>query len=104
VGGNRAIPTDVRIIAATTRDLATATASGTFRADLFYWLNVFPIEVPPLRQRKEDIPMIIEKALAESNRKVAGPDGPQRVTGRCSAEPTGSAEGDSRWSARSVLL
>jgi transcriptional regulator with GAF, ATPase, and Fis domain len=60
VGGSRAIPTDVRIIAATNRDLAAAIASGTIRADLFYRLNVFPIDVPPLRQRKEDIPMLVE--------------------------------------------
>ena len=60
VGGSRAIPTDVRIIAATNRDLAAAIASRTFRADLFYRLNVFPIDVPPLRQRKEDITMLVE--------------------------------------------
>jgi transcriptional regulator with PAS, ATPase and Fis domain len=60
VGGSRVIPTDVRIIAATNRDLAGAIASGTFRADLFYRLNVFPIHVPPLRNRKEDIPMLVE--------------------------------------------
>jgi formate hydrogenlyase transcriptional activator len=60
VGGNRIIPTDVRIIAATNRDLTEAIATGTFRADLFYRLDVFPIEVPPLRKRKEDIPMLVE--------------------------------------------
>jgi formate hydrogenlyase transcriptional activator len=72
VGGNRVIPTDVRIIAATNRDLAAAIASGTFRTDLFYRLNVFPIDVPPLRQRKEDIPMLAEyfvKRYAEKSRK-----------------------------------
>jgi PAS domain S-box-containing protein len=72
VGGTRVIPTDVRIIAATNRDLATAIASGTFRADLFYRLDVFPIHVPPLRNRKEDIPMLVEyfvKRYAEKARK-----------------------------------
>src|SRR5229473_1197171 len=72
VGGSRVISTDVRIIAATNRDLAVAIASGTFRADLFYRLNVFPIDVPPLRQRKEDIPMLVEyfvKRYADKARK-----------------------------------
>jgi formate hydrogenlyase transcriptional activator len=72
VGGTRVIPTDVRIITATNRDLTVAIASGTFRADLFYRLNVFPIHVPPLRNRKEDIPMLVEyfvKRYAERARK-----------------------------------
>jgi formate hydrogenlyase transcriptional activator len=72
VGGTRVIPTDVRIIAATNRDLSAAIASGTLRADLFYRLNVFPIRVPPLRNRKEDIPMLVEyfvNRYAEKARK-----------------------------------
>ncbi len=60
VGGNRVIPADVRVVAATNRDLAAAIGSGAFRPDLFYRLNVFPIHVPPLRERKEDIPILIE--------------------------------------------
>jgi transcriptional regulator with GAF, ATPase, and Fis domain len=60
VGGSRVIPIDVRVITATNRDLAAAIATGAFRADLFYRLNVFPIHVPPLRNRKEDIPMLVE--------------------------------------------
>jgi len=60
VGGAQTIRVDVRVITATNRDLAAATANGSFRQDLFYRLNVFPIEVPPLRDRTEDILMLVE--------------------------------------------
>ena len=71
VGGSRVIPTDVRIIAATNRDLGAAIASGTFRPDLFYRLNVFPIQVPPLRDRVDDIPLLVEY-LVDRYAKKAG--------------------------------
>ncbi|HEV2729490.1 MAG TPA: PAS domain-containing protein [Terriglobales bacterium] len=60
LGGRQPIRVDVRVIAATNRDLTAAVASGTFRQDLFYRLNVFPIEVPALRERKDDILMLVE--------------------------------------------
>jgi transcriptional regulator with GAF, ATPase, and Fis domain len=60
VGGGQPIHVDVRVIAATNRDLKTAVGKGTFRQDLFYRLNVFPIEVPSLRERKDDILMLVQ--------------------------------------------
>ena len=60
IGGTHTLATNVRIIAATNRDLQAAIRTGSFRQDLFYRLNVFPIDVPPLRNRKEDIPLLVE--------------------------------------------
>jgi PAS domain S-box-containing protein len=71
VGGSRPISVDVRVLAATNRDLDVAVGSGSFRQDLFYRLNVFPIEIPPLRERIDDIPVLVEY-LVERYAKKAG--------------------------------
>jgi transcriptional regulator with GAF, ATPase, and Fis domain len=70
VGGTHTVRTDVRVIAATNRDLEAAIDAGAFRKDLYYRLNVFPIEIPPLRERIEDIPTLIEYFIHRYARKA----------------------------------
>jgi len=70
VGGTGSIEADVRVIAATNSDLEAAIAVGMFRSDLFYRLNVFPIEMPPLRERREDIPVLVEYFIDRYARKA----------------------------------
>jgi formate hydrogenlyase transcriptional activator len=74
VGGNQPIRADVRVISATNRDLKAAIATGAFRSDLFYRLNVFPIEIPPLCERTDDIPILVEyfidRYATEAGKKI----------------------------------
>src|SRR6202166_5066155 len=70
VGGTRSIRTNVRVIAATNRNLQVAIQAGTYRSDLFYRLNVFPIDMPPLRERREDIPVLVEYFVDHCARKA----------------------------------
>ncbi len=74
VGGNSAIRVDVRVIAATHRDLERRIAEGTFREDLFYRLNVLPIRVPPLRDRRDDVPALLRHMVKKHARRRPAPD------------------------------
>lgn len=75
VGSNRTVPFSARVLAATNRDLQAAVQEGHFRADLFYRLNVVPLRIPPLRDRKDDIPLLAEHFL----RRSAPPNGVRRM-------------------------
>ncbi len=70
VGGTRPIRADVRVISATNRDLQAAISAGSFRSDLYYRLNVFPIGIPPLRERKQDVPLLVEYFIDRYARKA----------------------------------
>ena len=70
LGSTKSLQVNVRIIAATNRDLAQEVASGRFRKDLFYRLNVFPISIPPLRERAEDIPLLVSAFVKQYEKKL----------------------------------
>ena len=70
IGGNQVIPLDVRVIAATNKNLAEEVKKGTFRLDLFYRLNIVTVNVPPLRERKEDIPILTEHFIEKYNKRL----------------------------------
>ena len=69
LGGTKTLKVDVRVLAATNQDLRAALEQGTFRQDLYYRLNVVPISIPPLRERKEEIPYLVDYFIARFARE-----------------------------------
>jgi PAS domain S-box-containing protein len=84
VGGTRTIPVNVRLVAATNRDLAKMVGTGQFRSDLYYRLRVFPVTIPPLRERRDDIPLLVRYFLAIHSKRMGRrietiPDGIMKI-------------------------
>ena len=98
VGGNETIRTDVRLIAATHRDLKAWSAEGRFRADLYYRLGVFTIHLPPLRERGDDLPLLVQHYLRRFSRELGREVrevAPEALSG-CAATPGRATSGNCR--------
>ena len=107
VGGEQVITADVRVIAATHQDLEAMVAEGTFRADLYYRINVFPIQIPPLRERQEDIPALVEvllDAIARRLGREAPEVTPATMARLCEAPWTGNVRELENILERAVIL
>jgi DNA-binding NtrC family response regulator len=107
VGGNKTVKVDVRIIATTNRNLKTSIEKGEFREDLFYRLNVFPLAVPPLRERKNDVELLLKHYLdffAAQNGKKLPPLQPECLKALCSAPWKGNVRELQNAAARAVIL
>ena len=96
VGGARTFKTDARVVAATNQDLEELVATKRFREDLFYRLNVVPIVVPPLRQRSEDVPMLVDHFVRQCNERRGSSltgTSPEAMSLLCTYQWPGNVEG-----------